>query len=246
MRPLAFFVIAAAPLLAQYKAPRTPDGKPSLEGVWTNITITPLERPAELAGKAVFTPQEAAQYEKDFVDRNNADRRDGGAQADVNRAYNNFWYDRGTKVVADRRTSLVVDPPDGKVPALTPEAQKRQTQRFAAQREHPFDGPESRALTERCLVWPTAGPPMLPSFYNNNYQIVQAPGYLMIMVEMIHDVRIIPTDGRPHLPAGVRQWFGDSRGHWEGDTLVVETTNFGDKNSFRGSDENLKLTERFT
>ena len=136
--------------------------------------------------------------------------------------------------------------PDGRIPALTPEAQKRQADRAAAGRGHQFDGPENRALTERCLVWPTAGPPMLPSFYNNNYQIVQAPGYVMILVEMVHDVRVIPTDGRPHLPSDVRQWFGDSRGHWEGDTLVVETTNFSDKNSFRGSDENMKLIEKFS
>src|SRR5579884_3662314 len=174
MSPLVI-PLFVAPLLAQYHAPRTPDGKPDLQGVWTNVTITPLERPADLSDKAFFTLQEAAQYEKNFLDQTNADRRDGGAQADVNRAYNNFWYDRGTKVVASLRTSLIVDPPDGKVPPLTPEAQMRQVGRLAAAREHPFDGPESRALTERCLVWPTAGPPMLPSFYNNNYQIIQAP-----------------------------------------------------------------------
>src|SRR5215471_15105154 len=229
-----------------WTAPRTPDGKPDLQGVWTNVTITPLERPRELAEKIFFTEQEALAYEKQFREQTNADRRDGGAQADVNRAYNDFWYDRGTKVIGSRRTALITDPPDGKVPPLTAEAQKRQADRAAAARGHQLDGPESRALTERCLVWPTAGPPMMPSFYNNNYQFVQGPGYVAIMVEMVHDVRMIPTDGRPHLPSNVRQWFGDSRGHWEGDTLVVETTNFSDKNSFRGSDENLKLTEKFT
>ena len=237
--PIAFAQKAWTP-------PRTPDGKPDLQGIWTNVTITPLERPRDLGDKAFFTEQEALQYEKQVREQNNADRRDGGAQADVNRAYNDFWYDRGTKVVANRRTSLIVDPPDGRIPALTPEAQKRQADRAAAGRGHQFDGPENRALTERCLVWPTAGPPMLPSFYNNNYQIVQAPGYVMILVEMVHDVRVIPTDGRPHLPSDVRQWFGDSRGRWEGDTLVVETTNFSDKNSFRGSDENMKLIEKFS
>ena len=111
---------------------------------------------------------------------------------------------------------------------------------------HATDGPEYRPLPERCLVWPTAGPPMLPSFYNNNYQIVQAPGYVMILVEMVHDARIIPLDGHPHAPAGVRQWLGDSRGHWEDNTLVVETTNFSDKTRFRGADDSLKLIERFT
>jgi hypothetical protein len=211
------------------------------------VTITPLERPADLAGKQFFTPKEAADYEKQTVQRNNADRRDGvGTDADVGKAYNDFWWDRGTKVVSTLRTSLIVDPPDGKVPALTAEAQKRQADARAAARGHANDGPESRALTERCILWPTAGPPMLPSFYNNNYQIVQGPGYVMILVEMIHDVRIIPTDGRPHLPSEIRQWMGDPRGHWEGNTLVVETTNFSSKANFRGSDENLKLVERFT
>jgi hypothetical protein len=267
MRVASLFFALASLAFAQkpWTAPRTPDGKPDLQGVWSNVTMTPLERPRELADKAFFTEQEARQYEKETLERNNADRRDGGADADVNRAYNNFWYDRGTKL-ANRRTSLIVDPPDGKIPALTPEAQKRQADRFAAARGHQFDGPENRGLTERCLVWPTAGPPMLPSFYNNNYQIVQSPGYVMILVEMIHDVRVIPissgpissgpissgpissgpTGGRPHLPSGVRQWLGDPRGHWEGNTLVVETTNFSDKNSFRGSDENMKLVEKFT
>jgi hypothetical protein len=241
---LTLAAIFSLPLAAQNK---TPDGKPDLQGYWTNVTITPLERPADLAGKQFFTPKEAADYEKQTVQRNNADRRDGvGTDADVGKAYNDFWWDRGTKVVSTLRTSLIVDPPDGKVPALTAEAQKRQADARAAARGHANDGPESRALTERCILWPTAGPPMLPSFYNNNYQIVQGPGYVMILVEMIHDVRIIPTDGRPHLPSEIRQWMGDPRGHWEGNTLVVETTNFSSKANFRGSDENLKLVERFT
>jgi hypothetical protein len=243
-----FLIFLAIPLFAQkpWSAPLTPDGHPDLQGYWTNITITPLERPNDLGAKAFFTPQEALQYEKKFLEQTNADRRDGGAQADVNRAYNNFWYDRGTKVVSTRRTSLIVDPPDGHIPPLTPQASQRLAQRAAAAQGHQYDGPENRSLTERCLVWPTAGPPMLPSFYNNNYQIVQAPGYVMILVEMIHDVRIIPTDGRPHLAFNVRQWLGDSRGHWEGGTLVVETTNFSDKNSFHGSDSQMKLIEKFT
>jgi hypothetical protein len=241
----------AATLLAQtapksWTPPKTPDGKPDLSGYWTNVTLTPLERPANLADKAYFTPQEAAQYEKDLVERNNADRRDGGSQADVGRAYNNFWWDRGTKVVSTLRTSLIVDPPDGRIPPLTEEAQKRRAAQRAASQGHEFDGPENRALSERCLVWPTAGPPMLPSFYNNNYQIVQGPGTVAILVEMIHDVRMIPTDGRPHLPSEVGEWLGDPRGHWEGNTLVVETTNFSSKADFHGSDRNMKLIEKFT
>jgi hypothetical protein len=229
-----------------FTPPRTPDGKPDLQGVWTNVTLTPLERPSELKDKAFFTPAEAAQYEKDVVQRNNADRRDGSAEADVGRAYNNFWYDRGTKVIPALRTSLIVDPPDGRVPPLTPAAQQRVAAQAEARRLHPSDGPEDRALTERCILWPTAGPPMLPGPYNNNYQIVQGPGYVMIVVEMIHDVRIIPTDGRPHLPSNIRQWMGDPRGHWEGNTLVVDTTNFTGKTTVRGSGENLHLVERFT
>jgi len=149
-----------------------------------------------------------------------------------------------------------VDPPDGRIPPLTPEAQKRVDAEVAHATLHPADGPEDRPLAERCILWPTAGPPMLPGAYNNNYQIVQAPGYVAILVEMIHDVRIIQLDAQPHLPPNVRQWMGDSRGHWEGNTLVVETTNFTNKTgdlsagmqraTFRGSDENMRLIERFT
>jgi hypothetical protein len=231
---------------AKWAPPKTADGKPDLSGIWTNVTLTPLERPADLAGKASFTPAEAVAYEKKMVAQNNADRRDGPAQADVSRAYNDAWWDRGTKVVSTLHTSLIIDPPDGKVPPLTPEAQKRLDASRAEARLHPSDGPEDRLLSERCINWPTAGPPMLPSFYNNNYQIYQGPGYVAIDIEMIHDVRVIPTDGRPHLPSNIRQWLGDPRGHWEGNTLIVETTNFTDKTRFRGSTENMRLIEKFT
>jgi hypothetical protein len=230
----------------RYTPPRTPDGQPDLQGTWTNVTITPLERPAEFAGKEFLTEQEAAAYEKRILQNNNADRRDGGVDADLGRAYNDAWYDRGTKVVGTRRSSLIMDPPDGKIPPLTPAAQKKQAELREAARGHQFDGPENRSLAERCLLWATAGPPMLPSFYNNNYQIVQALGYVMILVEMIHEARIIPLDNRPHLPQGVREWMGDSRGHWDGNTLIVETTNFSDKTRFRGADDKMHLTERFT
>jgi len=236
-------------LLAQGKTwtlPRTPDGHPDLQGTWSTATLTPLERPAELAGKQFFTKQEAAEYEKQFLQQANRDRRDGGADTDVGRAYNEFWFSRGSHLVASGRTSLIVDPADGKIPPLTAEAQKRQAERAAHASAHQFDGPEERPLAERCILWPTGGPPMLPGGYNNNYQIVQAPGYVMILVEMIHDVRMIPTDGRPHLPPEVRQWMGDSRGRWEGNTLVVDTTNFTDKTNFRGASKDLHLIERFT
>jgi len=168
--------------------------------------------------------------------------------------YNDFWWDGDSKRAPNLRTSIIVDPADGKVPALTPEAQRRVLAERAYAREHPADGPEDRPLMDRCLLFPMAGPPMLPSFYNNsqygplttNYQIVQTPTTIALLMEVIHDVRVIPMDGRPHLPPTVRQWLGDSRGHWEGSSLVVDTTNFTAKTKFRGADENLHLTERFT
>jgi hypothetical protein len=225
---------------------KTPDGQPDLQGVWTNSTLTPLERPAEFAGKEFLTEQEASDYVKRTLQQVSSDRRDGGAQVDVNRSYNEFWRDRGNNLVADRRSSLIVDPADGRVPALTPAAQKRVEERQTWMREHATDGPEGRSLAERCISWTTAGPPMLPGPYNNDLQIVQGPGYVVILNEMIHDTRLIPLDGRAHASANVRGWLGDSRGHWDGNTLVVDTTNFISEYSFRGSDANAHLTERFT
>src|SRR5229473_424676 len=244
---LGVLAIAAAMPVPGATQARMPvvHGQPDLQGIWSNATITPLERPKELAGKEIFTEKEAADYEKRVLEETNKDRRDGSPEADVGRAYNDAWWDRGTKVVPTRRTSIIVDPPDGKVPVLTAEAQRAVAARTAAL-QRPAAGPEDRGLPERCILWPTAGPPMLPSAYNNNYQILQTPGYVVIFIEMIHDVRIIPLDGRPHLPGNIRQWLGDPRGHWEGNTLIVDTTNFTDKNPFRGSDKNLHLIERFT
>ncbi len=237
---------AAASVSKSWTPPRTADGQPDLEGVWINSTLTPLERPAEFAGKAFLTGQEAADYVKRLLQQVNTDRRDGGAQVDVGRSYNEFWRDRGNDVVADRRTSLISDPPDGRVPPLTPEARKRVEETRAWMREHATDGPEGRTLAERCISWTTAGPPMLPGPYNNDFQIFQAPGYVVILNEMIHDARTIPLDGRPHVSQDIREWMGDSRGHWEGNTLVVDTTNLIGEYSFRGSDANLHVTERFT
>jgi len=241
-------VFAAALLPAQDKwtPARTPDGQPDLQGVWTFATITPLERPASQAGKEFFTEKEAADYEKQVLQETNRDRRDGTADADVSRAYNDFWWDSGSRVVPTRRTSLIIDPPDGKLPALTADAQKRAAARAEERKVHPADGPENRPLQERCLIWSTAGPPIMPGAYNNNIRIVQGSGYVAIINEMVHDVRIIPLDARPHLPSSVRLWMGDSRGRWDGNTLVVDTTNFTDRTSFRGADENLHLIERFT
>ncbi len=228
-----------------WTAPRTPDGQPDIGGVWTNVTITPLERPAELRDKQFFTKEEAAAYENKIAEQSNRDRRDGAAEADVTRAYNEAWWDRGTRVVPSLRTSLIVDPPNGRLPALTPAAQEAARRRAEAL-QRPANGPEDRLIRERCIVGDNAGPPMMPSAYNNNFQIFQSANYVAILSEMMHDVRVIPLDGRAHRPANIRSWMGDSRGRWDRNTLVVETANFNGKISFRGSDENLRVVERFT
>jgi hypothetical protein len=243
-----FAALFLAATLSSSSPPRTPWGDPDLQGVWDFRTLTPLERPTELEGKSVLSEEDAARYEEETLSRLDKDRRveDGiTAEQDVRNAYNQFWWDYGTKLTEDRRTSLIVDPPDGKVPPLLPEAQERVDARRAAL-ERPPEGPEDRNLWERCILSSNAGPPMNPGVYNNNVQIFQTPGYVVLHHEMIHDARIIPLDGRPHLRESVRQWKGDSRGRFEGDTLVVETRNFTDKTSFRGSGPGLKLTERIT
>jgi hypothetical protein len=245
IRALPVAAIAASGLLAGQAAV---NAHSDLQGIWTNQTVTTLERPRELGDKQFFTKQEAAEYEKKSFERNNRDRRDGGAEADVARAYNEAWFDRGTKVVPSLRTSLIVDPPDGRLPQLTTRAKQAEAAR-AERLRLPPNGPEDRLLRERCILGENAGPPMLPTIYNNNFQIFQTGAYVAILSEMIHDVRMIPIDtgaARPHLPPKVRQWLGDSRGHWEGKTLVVDTTNFTNENPIRGSDENMHLVERFT
>jgi hypothetical protein len=244
-------VAASAPLLGQGKGvlPRTADGHPDLQGVWNFSTITPLERPAEFADKPFLTEAEARALEQRTLERSNRDNRDrSNAEADVASAYNEFWWDRGVHAARVRgkvHTSLIVDPADGRIPALTPEGQARADQRAEARRLHPADGPEDRSLGERCLLF-NAGPPMLSGPYNNFVQLLQTRDHVVIFNEMVHDVRIVPLDGRPHLPAAVRTWQGDPRGRWEGDTLVVESTNFSAKTNVRGSGEGLRLVERFT
>jgi hypothetical protein len=232
--------------------PRTADGHPDLQGIWTNKTLTPLQRPAALGAKQFFTEQEAAEYEKRILASSNVDRPEASKAGDPG-SYNQAFFDRGTHIVKTRRTSLVVDPADGKIPPYTPEAQAKLDAFRAYAAQHPADGPEDRDLSERCLMFSGVGPPMLPEPYNNNYQIVQSPGYVAILAEMNHDVRVIPTGAVPPLPAKISQWHGDSRGHWEGDTLVVETRGIKFNNqshfgvAYRGrSDENLRVTERFT
>ena len=224
--------------------PRLPDGHPDLQGFWTNNTATPLQRPA---GAGEF-----------LTDGKAPEGRGGQAPQNRNRPFPDLFGIAGGAADARfvmRRTSIITDPPDGKFPPMTPEAQKQ----FAADQEHhnlhPHDGPEDLDTIERCITWVTSGPPMLPTFYNNNYQIIQTHDHVMIMTEMVHDVRIIPVDGRPH--DNVRQWMGDSRGHYEGDTLVVETINFNGKRGWfeksgteaggeKRPDQNMKVIERFT
>jgi len=244
-------VAKTAPAAGKSTSLRTPWGKPDLEGTWDFRTVTPMERPPEFAGKATLTEKEAAEYAQRLVEERNADKRhdttarrtvNGTAETeDVALAYNDFWWDRGTKVVGTRRTSLIVDPPDGRIPPLTPEAQKRLAADDAL-RERLAVGPEDRSIAERCLMGFNSGPPMAPGGYNQNVQIIQHPDYVVLLNEMIHNARIIPLDGRA--PANVPQWVGESRGRWDGDTLVIETTNFRDNTSLRGSSPKMKLVER--
>jgi hypothetical protein len=221
--------------------PRTSWGEPDLQGKWSYATITPLERPNGQASKAVLDPEEVAAANEGA--RTDADRRDGGADADLARAYNAYWYDRGKSI---GRTSLIIDPPDGRLPPLTAEGRRRQAEIAEQERTHPYDSWEDRPLQERCIIY--HGVPPLPTGYNNTYEIFQTPGYVAILDENIHDVRGIPLDGRPHLGQGIRQWNGDSRGHWEDDTLVVETTNYSPQTAlkFPSWPETLRAVERFT
>lgn len=226
---------------------RTADGRPDLGGVWSYATITPLERPSEFGDKAVLTMEEAAEYEKRLIQLGNKDARASSADADVASAYNDFWWDRGTSIVGTRRTSLIVDPPTGRMPPMTEGGRQRAAQRAEARRARgPADGPEDRNLAERCLVSLNAGPPIIPSAYNNNIHVFQTPGSVAVFNEMIHNARIIPLDGRPQVGAGVKQWMGDSRGRWDRDTLVVETANFRQESAYRGASDALRVIERFT
>jgi hypothetical protein len=214
--------------------PRTPDGHPDFQRIWDFRTATPVERPRELAGKEFFaSDEEAAEFERRAAERIN----------DTLVVHPPAWLDYGTKVLRSRRTSLIVDPRDGRVPALTPAAREQAVARAAARQR--AEGPEAFSLAERCILF-GAGPPIVPGAYNNNIQIVQTRDTVLISNEMIHDARIVPTDGRPHLPPQIRPLLGDSRGRWDGDTLVIDTTNFTTETRFRGSDENLHLVERFT
>jgi hypothetical protein len=230
-----------------WTAPRTPDGQPDLQGFWTNSTYVPLVRPKNIT-KEFYTKEEVAAIVKKAASEE-AEQTEPGTIPDVHYDFTQFGLDRSQNPLAlNLRTSLIVDPADGRLPPLSAEGQKRAAERAEARKRMgaPTDAVQNQPLSVRCIIMDRIGPPMLAGAYNNNYQIVQIPGYVMILVEMIHDVRIIPLDGRPQLPQNVRQWTGSYRGHWEGETLVVETTNFNGKNPFQGSSENMRLTERFT
>ena len=231
------------PSVSTAQSTTTAWGDPDLQGVWDFRTITPLERPEELADKEVLTAEEAALYEQETLAARNKDRRaeDGiSAARDVSNAYNQFWWDYGDRLTEDRRTSLVVDPPDGRIP------RKQGAEELARLFGNRIPtGPEDRPLWERCIIGFNSGPPMLPSAYNNNVQLFQTADYVVILNEMVHSARIVPLDRRPHLAPDIRQQVGDSRGHWDGETLVVESTNFLRETGFTGSGANLHLVERF-
>ena len=277
LRPLAALAVAAAMATAtaitvqgqapagaksastssKWTPPRTPDGRPDLQGNWSNNSVTPLERPKAWAGKTVLNDEELAQLRKltaevteeggdaqfgDSIIENALSGTKNPTSSDSGTGnYNHFWLVERT--VEDRRTSLLIDPADGRLPPMTEAANARQQAAAGQRRQRTQDNPEDRGLGERCVNF---GVPKMGAGYNNYYQIVQTPTHVMFLSEMAHDARIIPVDGRPHVDSDLQLWNGDPRGHWEGDTLVVETTNFSKKSEFRQSRENLKLVERFT
>ena len=263
--PILLLAAGAAPVAGQDAAPRTPWGAPDLGGVWDFRTITPLERPEALADREFLTEEEAAGLEQEVIDRDahllnrpaetvtaggSVDRRADGSPG----FYNNFWLDGGTRTIGTRRTSLVIDPPNGRLPALTASAQRRADETLAYRRAHPADSWLDLDAGDRCLLGLNAGPPIVPAAYNQNLQVFQTADHVMLLTEMVHTVRVVPLDGRPRLPADIQQWSGDSRGRWEGDTLVVETTNFvpdrwwtsSNPMGALGSSANLRLVERLT
>ena len=243
---LAVMAVVVLPLGAAAQsgdAPRTPWGKPDLQGVWDFATMTPLERPAQYAGKTTLTEEDAAAVVEDATLL--WERISEGGDNSTG-TYDEFWFDAGTGVTEDRRTSLITSPSNGRVPELTPTAAERVAARRAYLRDHPADSWEDRNIAERCILGFNTGPPMAPSAYNNVMQLFQTEGHVVLLNEMVHDSRIVPLDDRPHLPPHMRQWHGDSRGYWDGDTLVVETRNLTTKTSYRGSTESMHLVERFT
>jgi hypothetical protein len=254
---LSHRIVAFGLLLAVVSAVSTlPSGqstsgsRPNFEGIWNSATATPLERPPELKDKAFFTREEAAAWERQVALRNQEPSPQGAAKRAGTGTYNTFYREFGTRTVRTLRTSIITDPPNGRIPPLTPAAAEVKRRRLERQRK--FENPEELGLQDRCLAFLTSGPPLLPYSYNSNYQIIQTRDAVVVHAEMIHETRIIHLDGRAHLPPGIRLWMGDSIGHWERDTLVVDTTNFNDGGGFYGDaggnfgwDRNLHLIERF-
>lgn len=253
MRTPAWFpslaLVVVIPVLAVAQGTRSQ--RPSLEGTWNSATATPIERPANLKDQPFFTPAEAAAFERDAAERNAEPTPEQAAKSTGTGTYNGFYREWGTRVVKTMRTSIVTDPADGRIPALTPAADAIRRHRLESIKNG--ENPEDLGLQDQCVAFLTAGPPMLPYSYNSNYQIVQTDGAIVIHAEMIHDARIIYMDGRRHAPQALRSWLGDSIGRWEGRTLVVDTTNFTDGRGYYGDaggnfgwDRNLHLVERLS
>ena len=248
---LVFAVGSLAPALAQAQgdAPRTAWGRPDLQGVWDFRSITPMQRPEDLADREFLSEEEAAELEQNAVARDarlwEAASRRTEAGGNVG-GYNNFWMDRGLRAVETRRTSLITYPPNGRMPAMTPAAQRRADERRDHLRDYPAGSWEDFSAGVRCILGFNAGPPFTPSAYNNNIQLFQTPDHVVIVTEMVHTARIVPLDGRPRLDPNVKQWSGDSRGRWEGDTLVIETRNFDAGRRWRNTTDSARLVERLT
>ena len=265
----AVVLLTSAPLAAQsevtakpapaakakvWTMPRTPDGKPDLQGVYSNAQTIPVERPAYLGAKEFYTDEADKEASARGGARGGRGGRGGAAAANNNGGlavhYDNSQFGLGGSAIqrAESLRTSILSGPTGRMPALTPEAKKAGDERRAYQQAHQWDSAQNRPLAERCITWGFEGPPMMPVGYNSTLQIVQGKGYVAILQEMIHDTRIIPTDGRPHAPSEIKQWMGDSRGHWEGDTLVVETVNYDPQVAIQRADVSdvAKVTERFT
>jgi hypothetical protein len=250
---LLFAFLAALSLIRTFAAgsDTAADVHTGFDGIWNSATATPLERPPQLKDNAFFTPQEAAEWERQVADRNQEPAPDAASKNTGTGTYNTFYREFGTRTVKTLRTSIVTDPADGRIPALTPAAAEVKRRRVDAMKS--AASAQDTGLQDQCLAFLTAGPPMLPYSYNSNYQILQTKDAFVVHAEMIHDARIIRLDGRPHLPADIRLWLGDSVGHWAGSTLVVDTTNFNDSGGFYGDaggnfgwDRNLHVVERFS
>ncbi len=252
-RLFLFLFLAALNLVRPFAAgPGTnPDAHPGFDGLWNSATATPLERPLQWRDTAFFTPEEAAAWERQVADRNQETSPEAASKSAGTGTYNTFFREFGTRTVKTLRTSIVTDPADGRIPALTPAAADAKRRRLEAMKS--LASAQDAGLQDQCLAFVTAGPPMLSYSYNSNYQIMQTKDAFVVHAEMIHDARIIRLDGRPHLPPAIRRWMGDSVGHWAGATLVVDTTNFNDSGGFYGDaggnfgwDRNLHLIERFS